>query len=428
MFLNISVSILILALLAFILARCLADWGLPLKVPAISGGAASAPSETEPTRRQELSVFLFALGVRLAVLAGFAVCAFLASNSEVTLDIFLSKFQLWDARHYMNLIEQGYTAYEEEGRHIFLVFFPAYVWVTRLFSYIMPTVPAGLLVSVLSFSWGCCWVYRLGCELYNEKTAWYGVLLLSFFPFSFFYGTLMTEGLFLLSSAASCYFAVKRKWLAFGLWGALAAATRMTGVLVMVFGGVELLRELKPLARPVSQSIKNAFKPFLTKFPLLFLPLLGTLSYLLLNWHVDGDPFAFVGHQEHWHQGSMWVSKVIEYITQYWQLYRSQSTGWAIWLPSLVLFAAFLLVLWLSALRRDSRPSVLLFSLGYFTANYSLSWLLSAGRYLSCGFTLFLLLAALTVNRPKLRDFLLFAECLFLGIYLFAYVNNVQIM
>lgn len=428
MFLNISVSILILALLAFLLVRCLADWGLPVKVPSIPGGAAPAPSEAAPSKRQELSVFLFALAVRLAVLAGFAACVFLASDSGVTLDGFLSKFQLWDARHYMNLIEQGYTAYEEEGRHIFLVFFPAYVWAVRLLSYVMPTILAGLLVSVLSFSWGCCWVYRLGCELYNEKTAWYAVLLLSFFPFSFFYGTLMTEGLFLLSTAASCYSAVKGKWLAFGLWGALAAATRMTGVLVIVLGGVELLRTLKPLAPPAGQSVKSAAKAFLAKLPLLLLPLLGTLSYLLLNWYVDGDPFAFTGHQEHWHQGGMWVSKVVEYIAQYWRAYSSQSNGWAIWLPSLVLFAAFLLVLWLSALRRDSRPSVLVFSLGYFTANYSLSWLLSAGRYLSCGFTLFLLLAALVASRPKLREFLLFAECLFLGVYLFAYVNNAQIM
>ena len=155
---------------------------------------------------------------------------------------------------------------------------------------------------------------------------------------------------------------------------------------------------------------------------------MGTASYLLLNWHVDGDPFAFTGHQEHWHQGSMWVSKVVEYLIHYAKNYASQSVGWAIWLPSLVLFAGFLSVLWLSALRRENRPSLLLFSLGYFTANYSLSWLLSAGRYLSGGFPLFLLLAALAQRHPRLRDLLLLTECLFLGIYLYAYANNAQIM
>ena len=436
MLINASVSIILLSLLAFLLLRCLADWGLPLRsLPAWGAGrdrqdgAILENREShEPPKSQNLRVFLFALALRLAVLLAFAAAVFLASSTGVTWEAFLSKFQLWDARHYLNLIEQGYAGYEEQGQHIFLVFFPAYVWVCRLFSLVMPPLAAGLLVSVLSFSWGCCYVYRLGRELYGEATAWYGVLLLCAFPYSFFYGAVMTEGLFLLSTAAACYYALKGKWLAYGLWGVLAAATRMTGVLVLVFAGVELLRSLKPLEPPAGQSLKRAWKPLLLRLPLILLPLLGTASYLLLNWHVDGDPFAFAGHQEHWHQGSMWVSKVVEYLIHYAKNYASQSVGWAIWLPSLVLFAGFLSVLWLSALRRENRPSLLLFSLGYFTANYSLSWLLSAGRYLSGGFPLFLLLAALAQRHPRLRDLLLLTECLFLGIYLYAYANNAQIM
>ncbi len=432
MLINITVSVLILSLLIFLVLRCLADWGLPVAVPALGGGTAVQDSavlkNAAPSKGQDLRVFLFALAVRLAVLLGFAAAVVLASSSEATLEGFLSKFQLWDARHYLNLIEQGYAGYEEEGRHIFLVFFPAYVWVCRLFGLAMPTLAAALLVSVLSFSWGCCYVYRLGREFYGEATAWYGVLFLCAFPFSFFYGAAMTEGLFLLSTAAACYYAVKGRWLAYGLWGALAAACRMTGILVIAFAGVELLRTLKPLAPPAGQSLRRSYKPFLLRLPLVLLPLLGTASYLLLNWHVDGDPFAFVGHQEHWHQGSMWISQVVEYLIRYAKNYAAQSIGWAIWFPSLLLFAGFLAVLWLSALRRESRPSLLVFALGYFTANFSLSWLLSAGRYLSGGFPLFLLLAALVEKYPRLRDFLLLAESLFLGVYLYAYANNAQIM
>ena len=33
----------------------------------------------------------------------------------------------------------------------------------------------------------------------------------------------------------------------------------------------------------------------------------GALLYLLLNLWVDGDPFAFASHQEHWHQGYLLV-------------------------------------------------------------------------------------------------------------------------
>ena len=43
------------------------------------------------------------------------------------------------------------------------------------------------------------------------------------------------------------------------------------------------------------------------RLPLVLLPGVGTLLYLLLNSWVDGDPFAFVTHQEHWYQGYLWI-------------------------------------------------------------------------------------------------------------------------
>mgnify|MGYP005789882021 FL=1 len=64
----------------------------------------------------------------------------------------------------------------------------------------------------------------------------------------------------------------------------------------------------------------------------------------------------------------------------------------------------------------------------YLVANYSLSWLLSAGRYLSCGFVFFLLAASLTENRPNLRRGLLAGEAVLLGIYLCGHLSGAQIM
>ena len=43
-----------------------------------------------------------------------------------------------------------------------------------------------------------------------------------------------------------------------------------------------------------------------------------------------------------------------------------------------------------------------LYGFVYLVLNYSLSWLLSAGRYLSCALPFFLFAAALTEGRPKL--------------------------
>ena len=102
--------------------------------------------------------------------------------------------------------------------------------------------------------------------------------------------------------------------------------------------------------------------------------------------------------------------------------------GWAVWLPTLVLFVVFFVTLALSAFRRENPPSLLVYGFCYLVANYSLSWLLSAGRYLSCGFVFFIFAAALLERFPRLRGLVLGVEAVFLGIYLYAYTCGAQIM
>ena len=40
----------------------------------------------------------------------------------------LDLWKKWDAWHYVNLAELGYEGYVENGQHLFVVFFPLYVW------------------------------------------------------------------------------------------------------------------------------------------------------------------------------------------------------------------------------------------------------------------------------------------------------------
>ncbi len=427
---NVLLSLAVLLLFSLTAARCLESWGLPLPgrlaVPASGQAGAVRPM---PSRGDLWKVFVGALALRVLLLAAMAGATAFANGDGLTAESFLGKFTLWDARHYVNLIEQGYTQYQEEGRHIFLVFYPLYVWVSRLVGLAVPsTVGAGLLVSVVSYAWGCCWVYRLAGRLFGQDVARSAVLFLSSFPFSFFFGTVMTEGLFLLTTAAAVACAAEKKWLSFGIWGALAALTRMTGILVILPAGIALLGELRPLAAPAGQSLKNAIRPFVRKLPFLLLPLLGAGGYLLLNWQVDGSFFAFAGHQGHWNQGGMWASKVLVYIWRYFSENMGQPMGWAVWLPELVLVGVFFTVLALSAWKGRTPPGLLAYGFCYLIANYSLSWLLSAGRYMSCGFPLFIMMAVLTEKRPLVRDMWILGQGVLLGVYLFGYVNNGPIM
>ena len=419
---DILLTIPILLLFLAVAWRCLESCGLaPPEECKVSEPYTVAHSDT-------VKVFCFALAFRLFMLLAMFIC-FMLSGGENGLYGFPGQFTRWDARHYISLIEKGYTGYQEDGRHLFLVFYPLYVWAARVIRHVIPnTVIAGLTVSIASYAWGCCYVYKIAAKLLDNRAARNSLLLLSLYPFSFFFGTVMTEGLFLLTTSAACCYALERRWLLYGVWGAMAALTRMTGVLVIVPAAVELLSELRPFERPVGGSIKKALPGFLKRLPALLMPLLGSMGYLLLNWYVDGDPLAFRGHQAHWYQGGKWISGVLRYLWGYFRDNIANANGYAIWLPELVLFIVTFGILVLALRKKGTRPSLLAYAFCYFAANYSLSWLLSAGRYMSCCFPLFIFAADLLRGRDSLREGICLAGAVLGGIYLYAYLNVAQVM
>ena len=422
----VSLAVCLLGLL--VVYRCLAAWGL--RAP---GSLARHAVEEGPPAAQGLQpgwkIFLLGAGSRVGLLLAGMAAAMLLSDGGLTWEGAFQQLQRWDAAHYIRLIEEGYQGYTENGQHLFLVFFPGYVWAARLLRLVIPsTALAGTALSCLCYGGACCYLYRLAGEAYNGRVAWDALLYMSLFPFSFFSGLVMTEGLFLLATTGACWYAWRGKWLAFGLFGALAALTRMTGLLVIVVGVIRLLEAYRPLEPPVGKSLGRCWKPLLLRLPLTLLPAAGTLLYLLLNLWVDGDPFAFASHQEHWHQGYLWISQVVEYIGRYLGDNLGSSFGWAVWAPALALFVVGLALLYWAALRRGHPAGLLAYGFCFFVATYSLSWLLSAGRYLSTCFVLFLFLAKLTQRRPALRAALLGGEGVLLGVYLCAFLAGAQVM
>lgn len=422
----VSLAVCLLGLL--VVYRCLAAWGL--RAP---GSLARHAVEEGPPAAQGLQpgwkIFLLGAGSRVGLLLAGMVAAMLLSDGGLTWEGAFQQLQRWDAAHYIHLIEEGYQGYTENGQHLFLVFFPGYVWAARLLRLAIPsTALAGMALSCLCYGGACCYLYRLAGEAYNGRVARDALLYMSLFPFSFFSGLVMTEGLFLLATTGACWYAWRGKWLAFGLFGALAALTRMTGLLVIAVGVIRLLEAYRPLEPPVGKSLGRCWKPLLLRLPLTLLPAAGTLLYLLLNLWVDGDPFAFASHQEHWHQGYLWISQVVEYIGRYLGDNLGSSFGWAVWAPALALFVGGLALLYWAALRKGHPAGLLAYGFCFFVATYSLSWLLSAGRYLSTCFVLFLFLAKLTQRRPALRAALLGGEGVLLGVYLCAFLAGAQVM
>ena len=71
-------------------------------------------------------------------------------------------------------------------------------------------------------------------ELQNVQLAKQALVYLVIFPASFFLFAPYTEPLYFLGAAMCLYALTKKQWLAAGLWGVLAAASRLIGVLLIV--------------------------------------------------------------------------------------------------------------------------------------------------------------------------------------------------
>ena len=93
----------------------------------------------------------------------------------------------------------------------------------------------GIIVSNL-FCLAALWAFYLLAEkeLQNVQSAKRALIYLLIFPASFFLFAPYTEPLYFLGAAMCIYTLTKKQWLAAGLWGALAAASRLIGVLLIV--------------------------------------------------------------------------------------------------------------------------------------------------------------------------------------------------
>lgn len=371
-------------------------------------------------------VFFSAVAFRVAVALGSFLLYDMLSGGITDIWDLPSLWIRWDGTHYVKLVELGYDGYVENGQNLFLVFFPLYVWIVRGVRLLIPnTALAGILVSILCFGGGSVYLYALAAEEYGERKARRALALLWMFPFSFFFGGIMTESLFFLTTVAGLYHIRKHQWRMASLWGIAAALTRMHGVILIGAAIAELVNWKKPFCKQGAERWE-VLSEILKKLPLLCTPVLGSLGYLALNYHVTGDPFAFLIMQKHWSQGFMWFPKVLTYLLRNALSWYNPIVRWELWVPEVVLFPLFAWLLWKS--RKKHRSMFVLYAFVYFTLNYCLSWLLSAGRYLSCGVPFFLFGAEELEGHPKWTVTLLAVMGVLQCVFLYRYFCWGQVM
>ncbi len=135
----------------------------------------------------------------------------------------------WDATWYLQIAHHGYQSLPAAR------FFPVFPILVAAASGLLgsPWV-AGVLISVLASIVGFEFVRRLTELELGAGAAKNAIALLAFAPVAVYFSAVYTESLFLALSAGTFYAARRGRWATAGLLSAIAAATRVTGVLLVV--------------------------------------------------------------------------------------------------------------------------------------------------------------------------------------------------
>ncbi len=135
-----------------------------------------------------------------------------------------------DGVWFVRIASQGYEHAHSQA------FFPLYPLLTRIVSPLTAGnyVIAGEAVSLAAYAAAMVLLYKLVRPRFGAAAAAWTVAFISWFPLSFVFSAVYSEALFLLFTVAAFWFGERRTWWAAGLAGLLAAATRETGLLLVV--------------------------------------------------------------------------------------------------------------------------------------------------------------------------------------------------
>jgi uncharacterized membrane protein YqjE len=145
-------------------------------------------------------------------------------------NLLVSPLARWDSVWYLAIAGGGYDHAAQRT-----AFYPVYPLLIRIFGTVFRSdLIGGVVVSLACFFIGLVALHRLVTLELGEENANVCVTLLAFSPMAFFFSAVYTESLFLAVSVGSFYLARRGRWWAAGLLGAIAAASRNTGVLLAV--------------------------------------------------------------------------------------------------------------------------------------------------------------------------------------------------
>jgi hypothetical protein len=165
-------------------------------------------------------------------------------------DVLVAPVARWDSSWFLVVARYGYRPDLWPATSARTAYFPLYPLSMRALGWLgAPLVLAGVLVSLVAFALALYGIHRLAVlELSRARARRQGrgglapdgageaarlaVLVTAFSPVAFFFSAVYSESLFLALSVGLFWCARHGRWRAVGILGALAAATRSTGLVL----------------------------------------------------------------------------------------------------------------------------------------------------------------------------------------------------
>lgn len=145
-------------------------------------------------------------------------------------NLLLAASARWDSVWYLTIAQGGYDHQLSRA-----AFFPLYPLLAHIVGLpIGSALVAGVLISLAAFAAGLVAVHRLACLDLDRERADLTVMLIAFCPTAYYFSAVYSESLFLALSVGCILRARRGRWASAGALGALAAASRSGGVLLVV--------------------------------------------------------------------------------------------------------------------------------------------------------------------------------------------------
>lgn len=315
-------------------------------------------------------------------------------------------FANFDGVHYLTIAKEGYSAQYTQ------VFFPFFPLVLRFFQnliFFASPVFVGITLSSLIFLASLYVLGKLMSLDYKKSEVKWIILFFVFFPTSFFFGSLYTEGIFLLFMLSAFYEARRKHFRLAAVLGTLASATRLVGIfLILALWWEEIIAKREKMGPKGSKTIKLETKytgyfeviinylNYIVHSPITYILPIGLLAYMIfLQWQY-GD-FLYFWHAQPVFGAQRSGAGIILLPQVVWRYFKIFSNLSPLKEPFIIAFTEFVatilsIVLLIIAYLKKVRLSYLIFSCLTILVPTLTGTFSSMPRYILVAFPLFIVL------------------------------------